>query len=144
MSASGHSGHHRLHRTCPLLTRSGHGLPPVHVGVLRWPVRSSGATIRRRDFITLLSGAASELTSYGTNLAEAYRQAGVYTGRILKGEKPSELPVLLANKLEFVIKVAKTLGLTASPNFLSTADDVIEWGLHFRLLPAESFGPKQT
>jgi len=81
------------------------------------------AIYEQRSFAT-----AGGLMSYGTNLAEAYRQAGVYTGRILKGEKPSELPVLLANKFEFVInlKVAKTLGLTVSPNLLSTADDVIE------------------
>ncbi|HEX3340067.1 MAG TPA: ABC transporter substrate-binding protein [Pseudolabrys sp.] len=81
------------------------------------------AVYEQRSFAT-----AGGLMSYGTNLAEAYRQAGVYTGRILKGEKPSELPVLLADKFEFVInlKVAKTLGLTVSPNLLSTADDVIE------------------
>jgi len=81
------------------------------------------AIYEQRAFAT-----AGGLMSYGTNLAEAYRQAGVYTGRILKGEKPSELPVLLANKFEFVInlKVAKTLGLAVSPNLLSTADDVIE------------------
>jgi putative tryptophan/tyrosine transport system substrate-binding protein len=81
------------------------------------------AVYEQRSFAT-----AGGLMSYGTNLAEAYRQAGAYTGRILKGEKPSELPVLLADKFEFVInlKVAKTLGLTVSPNLLSTADDVIE------------------
>ena len=72
--------------------------------------------------------AAGGLMSYGTNLADGYRQAGVYTGRILKGQKPSELPVVLSNKFEFVInlKVAKSLGLTVSANLLSTADDVIE------------------
>ena len=72
--------------------------------------------------------AAGGLMSYGTNLAEGYRQAGVYTGRILKGEKPSELPVVLSNKFEFVInlKVAKTLGLAVSANLISTADEVIE------------------
>ena len=66
--------------------------------------------------------------SYGTNLAEAYRQAGVYTGRILKGEKPADMPIVLSNKFEFVInlKVAKTLGLNVSANLLSTADEVIE------------------
>ena len=72
--------------------------------------------------------AAGGLMSYGTNLAEGYRQAGVYTGRILKGEKPSELPVVLSNKFEFVInlKVANTLGLAVSANLISTADEVIE------------------
>jgi putative ABC transport system substrate-binding protein len=66
--------------------------------------------------------------SYGTNLPEGYRQAGIYTGRILKGEKPADLPVVLSNKFEFVInlKVAKTLGLTVSANLISTADEVLD------------------
>ena len=66
--------------------------------------------------------------SYGTDLPEGYRQAGIYTGRILKGEKPADLPVVLSNEFEFVInlKVAKTLGLTVSANLISTADEVFE------------------
>jgi putative tryptophan/tyrosine transport system substrate-binding protein len=72
--------------------------------------------------------AAGGLMSYGTNLPEGYRQAGIYTARILKGEKPADLPVVLSNKFEFAInlKVAKALGLTVSANVISTADEVFE------------------
>jgi putative ABC transport system substrate-binding protein len=91
------------------------------------------AILSARHVLPMVSGTreiaeVGALMSYGSNIADAWRQVGVYTGRILKGAKPSDMPVAQANKFELVVNVqtARMLGLTVPSTLLARADEAIE------------------
>jgi putative tryptophan/tyrosine transport system substrate-binding protein len=105
----------------------------VSVGLLFTARRVQLANLAVRHMIPMTSSnrqitEAGGLMSYGANIVDAFRQVGTYAGRILKGEKPADLPVVQATKFELVInaETARILGLTVLPSLLSIADEVID------------------
>jgi putative tryptophan/tyrosine transport system substrate-binding protein len=130
-----------------LHTSSGRDIDTVFAGFARKPVDAllvGGTPLannRRVHLVTLAAyhrvpalyplrefPEAGGLMSYGTSITDAHRQAGVYAGRILKGEKPADLPVMQSSKFEFIINLntAKVFGLSFPPGLLAIADEVIE------------------
>jgi putative ABC transport system substrate-binding protein len=111
-------------RTDALLLTSGSLLTNRRVQIVSLAAHHRLPTLHTERVAVEIGG----LMSYGPDTADSYRQVGLYTGRILKGEKPADLPVMQPTKFEFVINLqtARLLGLTVPPTLLAVADEVIE------------------
>ena len=107
-----------------LFVSSGTFLTERRSQLTQWTARQGTPAIYSNRTFPEIGG----LMSYGTNVADAYRQAGAYAGRILKGAKPADLPVVQSTKFELVVnaQTARVLGITVPPSLLTAADEVIE------------------